>query len=231
MTPASFSLSINASHRLYDQLGLVRTFRSPYSLPPHPDFNRIALDTSVPYPEVFMCALKLGQFNIQLRDFSFFQFSLSGSDDTRLCFYPSPFGPREFGQVKALTETLDTGGLDFETYCYFIENLDFNARRPLVRYEHSQSQYVRGRHPVSHFHIGTYGEDRWPCERCLSPQAFSIMIAKLYFSEDWEALTEEIPTTGRSNELDRLYASTKAACAVSAIEHFGQDERGQFYFA
>lgn len=231
MTPAAFNQSIAASYRLYDDLGLARTFRLPHSLPVNPGFNAVALDTSAPYPDVFMAALRLGHYNFQLRDFSVFQFSMSGPDELRLCFYPSPFGPKEFAQVQVLTDTMDAGGIDFESYCYFIESLDFNARRPLIRYEHSRMQYQPGLHPASHMHIGTYGEDRWVCERRLSPQAFSLMIARLYFSDHWEVLTEDIPPHGRTNELDRQYVAAKTACALSEADLFGPHERGQFYFS
>ncbi|MDH1334562.1 DUF2290 domain-containing protein [Comamonas thiooxydans] len=230
MTDAEFARSIGKAYELFASLGIERSFRQPGSLPVNQEFNTLALDTTVLYEDVYVCALRLGHFNLQLRDFSFFQFSKNG-DDLRLCFYPSPFGMQEFLKIKRVTEQLDLGAIDFETYCFFLEGVSFNAQRPLIRYEYSTSQYQCGVHPASHFHIGTYGDDRWVCERILTPLAFSHLVGKLYFAADWEAVTEELETGDRMNEFDAAYFRERTNCALSAAAHFGMHERGQFYFA
>lgn len=230
MTDAEFARSIGKAYELYKSLGIERSFRQPSSLPVNQEFNTLALDTSVLYEDVFVCALRLGHFNLQLRDFSLFQFSKDG-DDLRLCFYPSPFGLQEFLKIKKVTDQLDTGAIDFETYCFFLEGVRFNARRPLIRYEYSTAQYRPGVHPASHLHIGTYGDDRWVCERILTPLAFAHLIGRLYFAADWEAVTEERVAGDRTNEFDTAYFRERADCALSEVAHFGEFERGQFYFS
>ena len=231
MTPREFAQSIRRSYELFNELGVARTLRSEQPLEADKNFNRVALDTTTPYPEVFMAALKLGHYNFQLTDYSIFQFSTGANDDTRLCFYPSPFGPKEFSVVKTLTQNLDGGSLDFEAYCYFLENLQFNSRRPLIRFEFSAHQYVRGLHPAAHLHIGTYGEDRWPCERKMTPYGFALMAARLYFSEHWEAVTEIRGGGARANSFDDLYFAEKKLCPVTEIQYFSDHERQQFHLA
>src|SRR6185369_12651246 len=103
MTPREFAQSVRRGFVLFGELGVARSLRSEQSLDSDKEFNKVALDTTVPYPEVFMSALKLGYYNFQLTDYSFFQFSMASDDDIRLCFYPSPFGPREFAAVHTLT--------------------------------------------------------------------------------------------------------------------------------
>lgn len=230
MTDADFLRSIAKVYEFFTELGIGRNFRNPHSLPVNQDFNTLALDTSVLYEDVFVCALRLGHFNIQLKDFSIFQFSKVG-DEVRLCFYPAPFGPQEFFTMQKVTDSLDAGAIDFETYCFFLEGVKFNSRRPLIRYEYSTKQYERGVHPASHFHLGTYGEDRWVCERILSPMAFALLIGRLYFLPDWEAVTQQIAEDQRSNEFDDRYFKEKIECAVSDVQHFSEFERGQFHFA
>jgi len=141
MTDAEFARSIGKAYELYKSLGIERSFRQPSSLPVNQEFNSLALDTSVLYEDVFVCALRLGHFNLQLKDFSLFQFSKDG-DDLRLCFYPSPFGLQEFLKIKKVTDQLDTGAIDFETYCFFLEGVRFNARRPLIGFA-SPHRYLR----------------------------------------------------------------------------------------
>jgi hypothetical protein len=230
VTPQEFSRSIRRSYELFEQLGVARTLRDERSLEANKDFNRVALDTSIPYPEVFMAGLRLGQYNFQLSDYSFFQYSLSGEDEIRLGFYPAPYGPEEFKTVHQLTKGFDEGSLDFEAYCYSLEGLRFNPRRPLVRFEHSAAQYKRAKHPAAHLHIGTFGEDRWPSERLFTPFAFALMIARLYFSEHWEAVTEEVGDV-RSNAFDVLYFAEKKECPICDVEVFGDTERQQFHLA
>lgn len=229
MTDTEFARSIGKVYELFASLGLERTYRHPGSLPVNQEFNTLALDTTVLYEDVFVCALRLGHFNLQLKDFSFFQFSKVG-DDLRLCFYPSPFGLQDFVKIKTVTDRLDAGAIDFEMYCYFLEGMRFNARRPLIRYEYSTEQYQSGVHPASHFHIGTYGEDRWVCKRILTPLAFAHLIGKLYFAPDWEAATEELLDGNRKNEFDSAYFQERANCALSQDAHFGEFENGQFHF-
>lgn len=231
MTPREFSASIRRSYDLFSELGVARSLRNEQSLESDKDFNSIALDTTTPYPEVFMAALKLGHYNFQLTDYSVFQFSNAANHDTRLCFYPSPFGPHEFAAVKTLTKTLDGGEIDFETYCYFLESLQFNSRRPLLRFEYSEDQFISGLHPAAHLHIGTYGEDRWPCERRMTPFAFASMVAKLYFSEHWEAVTELGEKAVRINTFDDLYFAEKKLCQITKVEFFSDHERQQFHLA
>lgn len=230
MTDAEFARSIANAYELFVSLGIERSYRHPGSLPVSQEFNTLALDTTVLYEDVFVCALRLGHFNLQLKDFSLLQFSKNG-DDLRLCFYPSPFGLHEFVKIQKVTDQFDAGAIDFETYCFFLEGVRFNARRPLIRYEYSKAQYRSGIHPASHFHIGTYGEDRWVCERILTPLAFAHLIGKLYFAADWEAVTEEFVAGDRTNEFDEAYFRERADCALSEEAHFSEFERGQFYFS
>ena len=80
-------------------------------------------------------------------------------------------------------------------------------------------------------HIGTYGEDRWVWKRKLTPYAFSLHIAKLYFSEDWEAITEDHPQQQRTNAFDDAYFAERLACAEVDDAYFTKHENGQFFVA
>lgn len=229
MSDAAFVHSIRHCYELFEALGQVRLFRLPTSLPVSLEFNEVALDVNAGYADVFMRALRLSHYNIQLRDFSFFQFARRNDEEIRLAFYPSPYGSQEFAIIASLTAKLEQELLDVEAYSYLIGMVKTNPRRPLIRYEFSKSQYVRGKHPASHFHFGTYGDDRWVVQRKLSPLAFGAMVAKLYFSEDWEAATEQDAEGIRLNEFDLKYFNARVACPACEDELFTGHESSQFH--
>jgi hypothetical protein len=64
----------------------------------------------------------------------------------------------------------------------------------------------------------------------MTPYAFCLMIAKLYFSEHWEALTEENPNGDRVNAFDNRYFAAKKQCTNLDEHLFSTDERSQFHF-
>jgi hypothetical protein len=230
MSEGRFTQSIRSSYDLFNDLGRVRGFRQPTSLLPTSTFNEIALDPGIPYADVFKAGLRLNHYNLLLVDLSYFQFSRDHEGELRLAFYPSPYGPREFARISEFTRLLDNDVIDEQTYSQLMDSVATNSRRPLVRYEYSKKQYVAGKHPASHIHFGTYGDDRWVVKRVLTPLAFSALIARLYFSEDWESVTTHDQASVRRNELDDLYFGAKHACEFTDDELFGPHEERQFHF-
>ena len=228
---AALKQSIERAYSLFDDLGQAQFIRNQYSLNPLQEFNAVALDTSSSYTEVFHCALRLSYFNFRLKDYSFFQFSQSTDTEQRFAFFPSPFSPKQLEVIQWVDDLQGSGQVDPEKFSYLIQEMDVNATRPLIRYEYSESQYVHGRHPSAHLHFGTYGEDRWPVRRRLTPYAFALLIARLYFQPDWEALTEDHPYQGRTNKFDMDYFAEKQGCPLTDVQYFGQIEERLFHFA
>lgn len=228
MNEADFNRSLKQGCDLFQELGLMRAFLVPNSLPTNARFNQIALDTERPYEEVFFAGLKEGQLNFILGDLTYFQFSRESATEARYAFYPSPFSASSVVLLRKYLEVRDNGWLDDESFQHAIEALPINNRRPVLRYEYSESQHKKIRHPISHLHIGTYGEDRWSVEKFLTPYAFCLQVAKMYFGEHWEALTEEDGPL-RRNPFDAYLVAEKAACLISPIERFCDDERQHFF--
>jgi hypothetical protein len=219
------------SFAVYEGMGEISRCNSLASLPVNKSFNSLALDTSVPYPDVFFHGLKLDHYNFQLQDYSFFQFSYNSENDIRYAFYPSPYGPSELAQIQELKGMLEHDEIDAEAYTTFIQEINKNYSRSLIRYEYNTDQYRPGVHPASHFHIGTHGEDRWTVEKRLTPLAFSLLIGKLYFSHHWECLTVFNHENIRlSNEFDSQLLREKAICSVTPGEKFTIHDKSTFYF-
>lgn len=231
MNEKEFVKSLHAAHKFYaDQLGLADILAGPTSLSVNKDFNRIALDTDVPYTDIFFAGLRMGQYNFTLVDYSYFQFSFENSDDLRYAFYPSPFTSGALDQINQLqTVLVDREAADVELLMNFAEAMAVNYSRPLVRYEYNIEQYVVGNHPVSHFHIGTYGDDRWVAQKRLTPMAFVLLIAKLYFRSYWEAVTD-ITNERRENEFDLILEKERDGCALTPGEKFSCELKS-FYLA
>jgi hypothetical protein len=226
-----FVKSLHAAHKFYaDQLGLADILAGPTSLSVNKDFNRIALDTDVPYTDIFFAGLRMGQYNFTLVDYSYFQFSFENSDDLRYAFYPSPFTSGALDQINQLqTVLVDREAADVELLMNFAEAMAVNYSRPLVRYEYNIEQYEVGNHPVSHFHIGTYGDDRWVAQKRLTPMAFVLLIAKLYFRSYWEVVTD-ITNERRENEFDLILEKERDGCALTPGEKFSCELKS-FYLA
>lgn len=231
MNEKAFVRSLLASHDFFSrQFGLAEPLAGPTSLPANTEFNRIALDTERPYTDVFFAGLKLGQYNFALTDFSYFQFSYTSEEDVRYAFYPSPFTTDALAQIAQLQQRLGArDAADVEMLMTFAESQPVNYRRPVVRYEYNVEQYDAGIHPVSHIHIGTYGDDRWVLQPRLTPLAFALVIAKLYFRPHWEAVTEG-EGEKRTNEFDHLLEKERGVCAPTPDDKFAHEIRA-FYMA
>ena len=229
MTESDFKKSINLTYSLYDMLGRSRAFLVPYSLSPNSKFNAIALDAESAYEDIYFCGLRENQLNFILNDMTFFQFSRDSEKETRYAFYPSPFSQKSISLMENYVSDRDAGYIDDEEFSQALESLPRNSRRPALRYEYSDSQYKKVKHPLSHLHIGIYGEDRWSFERFLTPYAFGLQVAKMYFGSDWECLTDG-EHGNRNNELDDILISEKAKCAMAPVDKYCEVEKKHFSF-
>lgn len=85
-----FIASIRRFWDFLSLIGLEETFSNPTSLKASDEFLAVIFDSSASYEAVYLTALRNSDYNLMLRDHSFFQFthSLSG---WRLAYYPNPF--------------------------------------------------------------------------------------------------------------------------------------------
>lgn len=231
MTESDFVKSLISAHGIYEKLGLSTGIQVPASLPPNKEFNKISFDKSSDYCDIYFCGLKNNYLNFILNDLTYFQFSRTNETEVRYAFYPSPFDELEIANIKKFTDLKEKQLIDDETFSALIEKMNNNNKRPLIRYEYSASQYKKIKHPTSHLHIGHYGEDRWCVERFLTPYAFALQIAKMYFSDLWEIFTESDDPTQRKNECDSELVNARNNCAITPATNFHSDERAHFYFA
>src|SRR5258706_15590803 len=66
-------------------------FSGPTALDASDTFKALAVNSDFSYEELYLAGLRESQYNILLRDFSFFQFGLGSTDGVRFAYYPNPF--------------------------------------------------------------------------------------------------------------------------------------------
>lgn len=170
-------------------------------------FNEVALNPQSTYEEMYRAALRLSHFNIQLSDFSFFQYSWSDPISWRLAYYPNPWltgVPFAAGELDELKDLLEAGAIDTEEFFEEIATgFRYHGAVPMLRFEYSEEQYRPVSHPAAHFHIGTSGLDRWAWRRKLSPKSFTMLVVRMFFAERWSENTRfENPNVGNCWELE-----------------------------
>ncbi|MGH1558004.1 DUF2290 domain-containing protein [Caulobacter segnis] len=100
---------------------------------------------------------------------------------------------------------------------------------PLVRYEYAPSQYVELNHPCSHFHFGHHSDNRWAVKRELTPQAFSSLIYRQFYSTNWVEFGVGDPAGGVT-PLDEQFRTERQNSQILGEAHFSAIESQSFHF-
>jgi hypothetical protein len=189
LNSADFKSSIRQSLAFFEEANLDELTTNLSSLDVNPAFNEIALKPTAKYEDIYKAALSFRQFNIQLKDFSLFQFSWINGAEWRLAYYPNPWFtgvPGANEKLNELRELLEAGAITTEEFLDLVsDDFEYYQSVPMFRFEYSERQYKAVVHPASHFHIGTQGLDRWAWRRKLSPLSFSMMMVRMYYPDVW----------------------------------------------
>lgn len=218
---------IRASWTSVSDLGLGLSFSAAHPLDVDEAVRDVALNKAATYQQIFRIASWRKHYNFILNDFSFFQFSIAGNN-LRYAFYPNPF-------VGGLAESIDDlhnyvlqGVMTEDEFSQAVDDANIAISNPPIRYDHAPDQYRGLRHPTSHFHIGHATESRWPIARVISPQAFTLLILKQYYSTSWALKDNE--DEPHLNSLDRDLSALRAACVELDQQQFSPVERLSFHF-
>lgn len=206
-------------------------FSGPASLDPSVDFKTVSVDPDASYEEVYLTGMRGGEYNILLRDYSFFQFGVTNQGDARFAYYPNPFigaDPNALNELADMREYISEGVVTMDQFLHRVSELRRSQHPPLVRYEYSKQQYVEASHPCSHLHIGFHDSNRWPVRRYLTAHAFTLMILRLFYLELW--LKAEPLTSGPERlQLDEILAKVRADCRMLYENEFSASEERRFY--
>lgn len=231
MNLGEFEGSIRSSGILLQDCCILRARANLHSLDCSDQFRELALNPATTYRDLYLCGMETGDYNLLLRDYSYLQFTFTSKHNYRLAFYPNPFNAMSDGFTTEVESAIDDGILSFEDYAQFISEQIYDVRLPVIRFEFDARAYATMVHPAAHFHFGLHTENRWPVGRHLTPRLFSLLIAKMFYGDDWESIgSDPHGTDGFKNSLDRQHASERLNCKLLGHELFDSNERMQLHF-
>jgi len=150
----------------------------------------------------------------------------------RYAYYPNPFISGRAEDTTAflkLKQLVDSELISHEDYLNLLDSKKSLNGKPMLRYENAPEQRTRFFHPCSHFHIGFHSENRWPLKRILTPLAFSMLVFKQYYGENWRGLGDD-DDPEVSNVFERGLIKEKTNCNIVSDILFEKIEEQAFFF-
>lgn len=206
-------------------------FSGPTALNPSDEFKVLAVSEIVTYEELYLVGLRDGQYNILLRDFSFFQFGIGRVDDVRFAYFPNPFlgaAQDAVAKLHEMREYVTEGVISMEEFLHSISEIRQPRHPPLVRYEYSKDQYVETSHPCSHMHLGLHGENRWPVRRHLTANAFVLLVFRLFYLRYWMK-AGKVKECKEKTTMDAILETARAESRILGDDEFSEVEAQRFY--
>jgi hypothetical protein len=185
---------------------------------------------AVYYREIYEAGTTNQDFNLMLKDRSYFQFTENvEGENIRLAFYPNPFQFIEYqNHKKEALELLDDNELTESEYEQILSEGEFSSDIPLIRYDLSVKQHCDNYHPAAHFHIGFNANNRWPVGKKLTPYVFMLKIIMLYYPDLWFKYGDQ--GEGNENNLDIIYRNELSKCDLVPDEYFKKIEKERLNF-
>jgi hypothetical protein len=168
-----------------------------------------------------------------MSDYSFFQFSWSGTDRVRYAYYPNPFiaGRKdELDNFRRRRELVEAGMITHEEYLSLLRDAPVESRVPVIRYENAPDQHNGLRHPCSHFHIGHHSDNRWALNRILTPLAFTLLVLKHYYGAEWSRRGSD-ERDSHGNVFESRLIEEKKNCRPILGSFFSEAEAKSFFFS
>jgi hypothetical protein len=211
MNQKEFSTNIRLSAELFSTLGLMGSVSTYHSLTAPDEVKRVATEKGAHYQDIYITSLTHNAHNFILKDYSFFQFNFQAEDELRYGYYPNPYVSGNHEDDYYIDAAWEDG-VDSEEISQALIESRYYCHKPLIRCEVSREQYKKFTHPASHFHFGTHGDSRWQSNVILTPLTFSLMIAKLYYPTEWNAIGAEGAKPPYINVFDEVLVKRRAEC-------------------
>jgi hypothetical protein len=232
MDARSVRRSISKGWTLVDQMGIGSSFAKPTSLDVSDAFRDISLADDSRYEEIYQKGIELVHYNFMLTDYSYFQFSWFGKDNVRYVYYPNPFARERstMGDTQRLRELEEAGWLTHEEYLSILSDYHVVNRDPMIRYEHAEGEYRAFHHPCAHLHIGHPPRGRWCVARVLTPFAFTMLVLKHQYPQEWQLFGEDRMDSTTGNSFETGLIRERQALNEVPFSFFSITERQTFRF-
>lgn len=201
------------------------------SLKASSDFKKAARQSNS-YSQVYDVGAKNQDFNLMLKDHSFFQFTETVErKDVRLAYYPNPYSFIEYQDDRQTADSmLASGDITLQEFEQLISEGNLTFDIPIIRYDLSTEQYCSKYHPAAHFHIGFRAENRWPVNRVLSPFAFFMKVLFLYHPVIWQEKGGYEKEGELENSFEEAYIRELSLCSLLEDDNFQETEGRRLHF-
>lgn len=140
------------------------------------------------YNKTFVIASQNRDYDILLKDGSFFQFTARSETDIHYSFFPCIEETLSFDQYFEEYATEDNvDNLEQEYEMYLSTDRERNFPCP-IRYDLAVSEYTEVLHPYAHIHVGINTDIRIACDKVLKPEAFVDWVIKNMYKNEWDTL-------------------------------------------
>lgn len=149
------------------------------------------------YKEIYDTALKRGDYDILLKDNSFFQFTYSKDDEKvieiRYAYYNVPFIAESYENFLQSNnfDYREVGDSFFEEYDQYISEADLKKQVIPIRYDYDSIRHDPVVHSSSHMHLGHNNEVRIPCDKILCPDTFMAFVIRHVYFKYYKSIIKE----------------------------------------
>jgi hypothetical protein len=158
-----------------------------------------------------------------------FWYAIANPYEVRYAYYPNPFRVISVGEfAREIGSDPNEEGL-YEAYVQWLTEQVAVDRAPVVRYDLDFHRYREVRHPAAHFHLGRQPDSRWCVNRELTPYAFGLHIAKLFYHEEWRVHGGS--DSPEHNTFDQRLTLERSGCRVLTNRFFTDREGKHFHFS
>ena len=230
---ADFDKSIRKTIDFASEIDLLLQCGPVHSLKASAEFKRISRQAQR-YHQLYDSGAKNQEFNIMLKDHSFFQFTeTTEQEDIRLAYYPNPYAFIEYkNDMQTAEAMLHNGELTLPEFEQLISEGNLTFDIPIIRYDLSAKQHCPKYHPAAHLHIGFRAENRWPVNRILSPFAFFLKILFLYYPNTWKEQGEyQKGENEKGNHFEEKYIIELSLCRKLNADLFEDTESKRLHFS
>lgn len=180
------------------------------------------------YENIYKTALKCGDYFCILSDDSFIRFNATKEGSSLKLSYSYCPNPRDYKTYEEFIK--DIGFEEFEETDMALEEYDqyrseakLNSKILPIRYDYDEKSHTVPDHATSHIHFGFFEHVRIPVAKILSPQAFTILIIKNLYYQNWKECHDK-------ETYKRIETKHKKKCSELLSTLFCEEEKKYLYF-
>lgn len=182
------------------------------------------------YINIYVTAMENNDYDILLKDDSFFQFTYDDRDCKiiRYAYYENPFiyeTYEEFLMKELDTSIEDVGDLFMQEYEQYVSEASIKSSVNPMRFDYDENEehYKEMLHTGSHIHIGHDNEIRLPTKYLLTPFGFVIFVIRNQYLAYYKELLQE-------EKLKNIILKEKNAFSRCPEKLFREGDESHLYF-